>query len=176
MYKQNLKSVTRCYDFSAIKLGPLSPTAQGLTFSWGIVGYLETGLRGWMTLYLEQNTGTTEHDTLMGADVGSDVICRLIELGYWRGNVSGTLTCVHDNANCRHQISYETRQGKKHLKILPAPLEFWVAFPQRLMSCFWHFQCWRSRLPCWLGFVKRLYNNSSQLSNFELMSKATVLW
>lgn len=114
----------------------LSPTAVGfvLILSRGIVGYLEPGLYEKVSeresFCLKQNTETTEDDTLMGTDVRPNVICRLMEFGYRCGRDSSTLTCVHDNANCGHQSSYETRQGPRaHLKILPAASEFWVAFP-----------------------------------------------
>lgn len=68
----------------------------------------------------------------MGTDVGSNVIGRLMESGYGRG----ALTCVRDNANWgASNPSYETRQGEAlHLKILPAPLEFWAAFRPWLLS------------------------------------------
>lgn len=55
-------------------------------------------------LHLKQNPETTEDDTLMGTDVCSNVICRLMEFGDRCGRDSSTLTCVHDNANCGHQI------------------------------------------------------------------------
>lgn len=72
----------------------------------------------------------------MGTDVGSNVICRLMESGYRRGKVSGALTCVRDNANWgASNPSYETRQGEAlHLKILPAPLDLWTAFRPWLLS------------------------------------------
>lgn len=67
------------------------PTALGLAliFSPGCRGLF--GAR--VSLRLKQNTSTTEDDTLMGTDVGSNVICRLKELGYRCGKVSSTLTC-----------------------------------------------------------------------------------
>lgn len=61
-------------------------------------------MRDCARLHVKQNTDTAEDDTLMGTDVGSNVICRLMELGYRCGKLSSTLTCVHDNANCGHQI------------------------------------------------------------------------
>lgn len=72
----------------------------------------------------------------MGTDVGSNVIGRLMQSGYGRGKVSSTLACVRDNANWgASNPSYETRRGEAlHLKILPAPLEFWAAFRPRPLS------------------------------------------
>lgn len=86
--------------------------------------------------------------TLMGTDVYSNVIYRLMEFGYRCGRDSSTLTCVHDNANCGHQIPL-IRAGegpRAHLKILPAASDFWVVFPHRLMNRFWHFEYRQPRL------------------------------
>ena len=87
----------------------LSPVPQiALIVSWGIVGYLEPGpfekVSEWGSHHLKQNTGTTEDDTLMGTDVCSNVICRLMEFGYRCGRDPSTFTCVHDDANSGHQI------------------------------------------------------------------------
>lgn len=70
---------------------------QGCCGLFGKVSELES-------LHLKRNTGTAEDDTLMGTDVCSNVICRLMESGYRCGRDSSTLTCVHDKANCGHQI------------------------------------------------------------------------
>lgn len=87
------------------------PTALGLSliFSQGCRGLFGDQA----SLRLKQNTRTTEDDTLMGTDVGSNVICRLKELGYRCGKVSSTLTCVHHNANCGHQIPLMRPDGVK---------------------------------------------------------------
>ncbi len=94
-----------------------------LTFAWGTVGYLDPGLHEKVSepesRHLKQNTGTTEDDTLMGTDVCSNVICRLMEFGYRCGRVSSTLICVHDNANCGHQIPL-IRPDRDHEPILNA--------------------------------------------------------
>lgn len=73
------------------------------------MGYLESGLcqeSGWAreNLQLKPNPETTEDDTLIGTDVCSNVIYRLMAFGYRCGKDASTLTRVHDNANCGHQI------------------------------------------------------------------------
>lgn len=97
------------------------------------MSYLEPGLYEKVSerasLYLKQNTETTEDDTLMGTDVCSNVIYRLMEFGYRSGRGSRTHTCVHDNANCGHPIPHirPEKGPRAHLKILPAASE--LCFP-----------------------------------------------
>lgn len=49
--------------------------------------------------HLKHNTATTEDDTLMGTDVGYNVIYRLKEIGCECGPGSGMHTCAHDNVS-----------------------------------------------------------------------------
>lgn len=92
------------------------------------------------SLNLKQNTVSTEDDTLMGTDVCSDVVYRLREFGYRCGRDLRTLTCVHDDANCGHQIHLTKPNMTKtmdHPKILPIlrqssrlhiPVAWWTSF------------------------------------------------
>lgn len=80
---------------------------------------------------MKQNTASAEDDTLMGTDVCSNVIRRLMEFGCGRGRDSSTLTCVHDNVKLwALNPSYEGGQRPRaRLKLRPAASEFWVARP-----------------------------------------------
>lgn len=88
------------------------------------------------SLHLKQNTQTTEDDTLMGTDVCSNAICRLMEFGYRCGRDSSTLTCVHDNAKCGHQIPLigPDRDQEPILKYCQLHQSFGLRFPHGLMN------------------------------------------
>lgn len=134
-----------CFKIASVSPGlrvllvHLSPTALelALPFSRGIVGYLEPGLYEKVSeresLHMKLNTETTEDDTLMGTDVCPNVICRLIEFGYRCGSDSSTLTCVHDNANCGHQIPVirPDRDREPILKYCQLHQSFGLRFPPR---------------------------------------------
>lgn len=84
----------------------------------------------WESLFLKQNTATTEDDTLMGTDVSSNVISRLMQFGVRCGRDRSTLTCVHYHANCGHQIPviWNDRDRELNLKDCQQHKSFGLCF------------------------------------------------